>query len=176
MRAELRPGDVLLVDDHSSTGHTLTYRGETLLIEVDVADEWVPEGVVPPAIEEGRRSADEAANVKRMFVADLKAHFGPLDELFSKDPGTNEDNQVLALSFMSLSPRSFGDWHTEERTSLVVVLAGGFELEVGGGGGSVEVFWPGDVCLVEDHEGQGHITRTHGETRFAAIVVPPGAY
>jgi hypothetical protein len=74
--------------------------------------------------------------------------------------------------FMGLSPDQFGDWHTEEATSLVVVLAGGFELEVGGDGGATEVFRAGDVCLVQDHSGQGHISRTHGETRFVAIAVP----
>jgi uncharacterized protein YjlB len=74
--------------------------------------------------------------------------------------------------FTCLSPDQFGDWHTEEATSLVVVLSGGFELEVGGDGGATEVFRAGDVCLVQDHHGQGHISRTRGETRFVAVAVP----
>ncbi len=171
MSATLSPGDVLLVDDLSSTGHTLTYRGDSRLVRIDVADSWTPHGVVPPAIDDGQRDATTAGKVTELFVTDGQASFRPLDGLFTGEPGDSAIKPTLAVSFTSLSPGSFGDWHTEKASSLVLVLAGGFELEVGGGGGQVEVFRAGDVCLVQNRWGQGHITRTHGETRFAAVVV-----
>ncbi len=167
--AELSPGDVLLVDDLGSTGHTLTYRGDVRTVELDLADQWVPTGVVPPPLADPRRSGTDEPKVRRIEVVDEQARFAAFDGLHPEQPGSIELDPVLGAMWLSLSPDSFGDWHTEEPASLVVVLSGGFELEVGGGGGATEVFAAGDVCLVKDHSGQGHISRTDGETRFVAL-------
>lgn len=166
MRASLRPGDLLFVDDADSAGHELGFVGDVRLVRVDVAESWAPEGTVPPALDESRR--DGGPLLRHMYVADEQARFRDADALF--DDGS--PRPVARAMFMCLSPDQFGDWHTEQATSLVVVLSGGFELEVGGGGGAAEVFRAGDVCLVQDDHGQGHISRTHGETRFVAIAVP----
>jgi len=166
MRASLRPGDVLFVDDPESAQHELGFEGDSRIVRIDVADSWEPNGVVPPALDESRR--DGGPLLKHMYVEEEQARFREADALF--DDGT--PRPVARVMFMGLSPDQFGDWHTEESTSLVVVLSGGFELEVGGGGGAMEVFRAGDVCLVQDRHGQGHISRTHGETRFVAVAVP----
>jgi quercetin dioxygenase-like cupin family protein len=166
MSATLRPGDVLFVDDPDSAGHELAIEVECRIVRIDVGDDWTPAGVVPPALDRPRREGGPL--LKHMYVADEQAHLRDAAVLF-------EDvapRPVARAMFMCLSPDQFGDWHTEEATSLVVVLSGGFELEVGGGGGAAEVFRAGDVCLVQDHHGQGHISRTHGETRFVAVAVP----
>src|SRR5207249_2936045 len=75
MRARLRPGDVLLIDDHSSSGHGLEFTGDCRLIEVDVADTWSADGIVPPAVDDGQRDAAEPPTVKRMVVRDDQAEF-----------------------------------------------------------------------------------------------------
>ena len=166
MRASLGPGDVLFVDDPESARHELRFEGDSRIVRIDVADSWAPQGLVPPALDEPRR--DGGPLLKQMYVEGEQARFRDADALF--DDGA--PRPVARVMFMCLSADQFGDWHTEEATSLVVVLSGGFELEVGGDGGAVEVFRAGDVCLVQDHHGQGHISRTHGETRFVAIAVP----
>ncbi len=166
--ATLRPGDVLFVDDLSSAGHTLTYR-DSRIVRIDVADSWTPHESFHRRSTTG---SDEATDgkVTEMFVADGQADFRSLDQLFGR-AGRDRSQADVGRVVTSLSPGSFGDWHTEKASSLVLVLTGGFELEVGGDGGHVEVFRAGDICLVQNRWGQGHITRTHGETRFAAVVV-----
>ncbi len=165
MDAKLSRGDVLFVDG-SDSKFEIRATTDFRAVRLDVAPAWSPQGIVPPAIHEGRE--DVPALVEHMYVEDEQARFGNADVLFHD----SAPRPVERAMFMCLSPDQFGDWHTESATSLVVVLAGGFELEVGGGGGSVQVFRAGDVCLVQDHAGQGHISRTHGETRFVAIAVP----
>lgn len=165
----LSRGDVVLVDDLGSTGHTITSAGGAWLLDVEIAPGWSASGAVPAPTE---RAVSDAPVLLRMYVEDGRAHLGRLDELLV--PGA-PPQPVKALSFLCLTDGVASDWHTEEGVSLVVVLSGGFELEVGGRGGS-QVLRAGDVCLVDDREGQGHITRTHGDTRFAAIALPADHY
>lgn len=169
-RATLRPGDVLLADDQGGK-HALAYSGDCRILEAEVTAAWLPQGTVPPPVDDDQRGAGDAPKIKYMFVADEKAHFQDFDWLFPAAPGIAKPQPALGMSLICLSPDSFGNWHTEKGVSLVVVLSGGFELEVGGAGGA-QLFRAGDVCLVEDLHGQGHITRTHGDTRFAAIAIP----
>lgn len=169
MTAVLAPGDVLFVDDLASNEHTLTCHADTRMLAAEVTDSWTPQGTVAPILTDDER-ADDAPLLREMYVAGGQANFRDLTGFFPDPDGAARD--VRSLSFVTLAPGLFGDWHTEEATSLVVVLAGGFELEVGGVGGT-QVFRPGDVCVVRNHEGQGHRTRTHGETRFAAFVLAP---
>ena len=171
MKATLYPGDVLFVDDPAATAATLSYRGDCRIVHVAVSDAWQAAGTVAPVLDSDGRAADDAALIRNMFVKDGQAHFRDFAALFPAS-GETPRRPVAKGSFTTLSPDAFGDWHTEEPTNLVIVLGGQFELEVGGDGGAVEVFRAGDVCLVEDHEGQGHITRTRGETRFAAFAIP----
>jgi quercetin dioxygenase-like cupin family protein len=169
-RAILRPGDVLFADDPGGE-HVLAYEGDCRILEVEVTGSWAPQGIVPPPVEDNQRGSGDVPKLQYMFVADEKAHFRDFGDLFPPPPGMVKPQPALGLSLVCLSPDSFGDWHTEKAVNLVVVLSGGFELEVGGAGGA-QVFRAGDICLVEDLHGQGHITRTHGDTRFAAIAIP----
>ena len=67
-------------------------------------------------------------------------------------------------------------WHTAPRKQYMIMLRGCVEIEVGnsnnGNNGSNKIqLGPGDVVLVEDLTGQGHITRVVGnEQRFYAII------
>lgn len=169
MRATLGAGDVLFVDVPEPLAATAELRAGSpcTYLDVEVDSGWLPTGTVPPALEEGRRTARTAARVLRLASDGEYAHLSPLDDLF--DPGPDQD--ANALSFVCLSPGMRADWHTEPGVSLLVVLAGGFELEVGGTGGR-RTLRAGDVCLVEDFEGQGHKSSTDGETRFAVLSLP----
>ena len=47
-------------------------------------------------------------------------------------------------------------WHNCPRRQFVLVISG--EMELGFGDGSTQRIKPGDLCLMEDHTGQGHTT------------------
>lgn len=167
MAVVLNPGDVVFVDDLGSSTGVLTYNEDTRIVDLEVSDQWAPGGVVPPAIEE----PDVVSKIVEIYVADERANFRDADGLFNRQEAGKSPESVLGASFLAFSPDLLSDWHTETEISIVVVLSGGFELEVGGVGGE-EVLRAGDVCLVDDRSGQGHITRTHGETRIVAIKIP----
>jgi uncharacterized cupin superfamily protein len=169
-RAVLSPGDVLLVDDGGARGRVLQHSEGCRVLRVDVAPGWAPVGTVPPPVESPTAPADRSTHLLEMYVADDVAHFRDFSRLF--DGSGQGPAQVLdALKFIVFSAGHAGDWHTDKNTNVVLVLAGILELEVGGES-AVELFFPGDVCLVQDLVGQGHVLRAHGETRIAALTVP----
>ena len=63
------------------------------------------------------------------------------------------------------------DAHPCVTNQLAIALAGEMEMEVGGGGGAVEVFHAGDICLAEDRTGEGHIGRFRGVVHVVIMVV-----
>ncbi|WP_432842281.1 hypothetical protein [Dactylosporangium sp. CA-092794] len=170
--AVLVAGDVLLVDDAGSAGRILRYRGDAHTLRIGIEPSWSSDGTVPPAVE--RRQADPARrrpHVLEMYVADDVAHFRELPSLFGDGDGPAVTQALDGLKFITFSSGHSGDWHTDKTTNIVFVGSGVLELEVGGDN-AVELFHPGDVCLVQDLVGQGHILRAHGETRIAAITIP----
>jgi hypothetical protein len=63
-----------------------------------------------------------------------------------------------------------GDWHPAPRRQLMFMLAG--ELEVRVSDGEVRRFSAGDVFLVEDTFGKGHVSTVVGDVRCFAANVP----
>ncbi|MFF4054020.1 cupin domain-containing protein [Streptomyces chartreusis] len=171
MRARLGPGDVLFLDALGSSEAPVHIRAATpcSYLEIEVEPAWLPVGTVPPSMDEGRRTAYAPPRLLRMISDGEVAHLSPFDDLFMPPP--RQAQVVTALSFVCLSPSMRSDWHTEPGTSLLIVLSGGFEVEVGGNGGR-RTLRAGDVCLVEDFEGQGHKSSSDGETRFAVLALP----
>jgi hypothetical protein len=74
------------------------------------------------------------------------------------------------VSFISSPSGWFGDWHPAPRRQFIFMLAGEIEAEVSDG--EVRKFVPGDVVLVEDTTGQGHISRVISNERAYLAVVP----
>jgi len=60
--------------------------------------------------------------------------------------------------------------HNAPRRQVIVLLAGEIEVEVSDG--EVRRFGPGDVTLVEDTTGKGHITRSLGTGERMTLVAP----
>lgn len=73
-------------------------------------------------------------------------------------------------AFISSPAGWVGDWHPAPRRQYLICLKGQLEVEVSDG--EVRTFGPGDVVLVEDTWGKGHISRVVGEVRGYAMVVP----
>jgi quercetin dioxygenase-like cupin family protein len=74
------------------------------------------------------------------------------------------------VTFISSPPGWIGDFHPAPRRQFIFVLAGELEVEVSDG--NARRFGPGSVCLVEDTEGKGHISRVTSDERGFAVAVP----
>jgi quercetin dioxygenase-like cupin family protein len=74
------------------------------------------------------------------------------------------------VHLISSPPGWYGDWHPAPRRQFVVMLVGKMEVEVSDG--EARRFSPGDILLVEDTTGQGHISRAVGKERVYLAVVP----
>ncbi|WP_236794762.1 hypothetical protein [Amycolatopsis sp. GM8] len=165
-RARLHPGDVLLTGTGPDALCCISTPPGTRLLGIRVSDSWAPGGTVPPATEP--TGGPREPLLEEMFVRDGIAHFRRFDRLFADAPATQALN---GLSFLVFSPGHAGTWHTDTNINLVCVTSGALELEVGGDS-AVRRFGPGDVCLVQDQHGQGHILRAHRETRILAARLP----
>ncbi len=62
-----------------------------------------------------------------------------------------------------------GDWHPAPRRQFFVQIAG--ELELKAGDGNVRRFTSGDVVLLEDTTGGGHVTRVVGDSDARGVFV-----
>jgi hypothetical protein len=63
----------------------------------------------------------------------------------------------------------FGDWHPSPHRQLYLNLGGRLEVEVGDG--EIRRFGPGDVVLLEDLAGSGHVTRVVGDETSRGVFV-----
>lgn len=94
-------------------------------------------------------------------------------------PGMDDPPLALALdslpgaAFLRLAPRQVEDWHPAPRRVLLVPIQGASRVTAGDG--TVKEFRPGDVVLMEDTSGQGHITEPIGDVDHIALIVPIGA-
>ncbi len=83
-------------------------------------------------------------------------------------------DNVQGATYVALRNGQGGDqWHTAPRRQYIICLTG--EAEFTAGSGEVRRLKPGNVILVEDTTGQGHITRSVGAVDHIAIVVPAPA-
>jgi hypothetical protein len=128
--------------------------------------------LVPPA-----QSAEEAKHkplmIHRLFTGpDGQTHAELVEAKFTGGGG-NDVYKLLANSGAELHrapPGRVADWHTAPRRQYVITLSGHAELEVAGG--EKISLGPGDIDLVEDTTGKGHITKTVGNEDRVTIQIP----
>lgn len=80
--------------------------------------------------------------------------------------GLRSDTGVVFLRSAQLD----GDPHPAPREQWVVMLRGAIEVEVSDG--TRRRFEPGDLVLVTDTSGRGHVTTAAGDPPFEALFVP----
>ncbi len=108
------------------------------------------------------------------------SHFAELEvptdtvRLFAEMPAfrVNRFASPTLIKFFAV-PTEFevADWHTAPMRQLAVALNGAVEYETGDR--EIRRFAPGEVVLVEDTTGAGHVTRfAEGEQRFLHVPVP----
>jgi quercetin dioxygenase-like cupin family protein len=71
--------------------------------------------------------------------------------------GASEMIKATGVQFSSRPPAPASDWHTGPMRQYVITLSGRAELEVGDG--KKVAVGPGQIDLIEDTTGKGHITR-----------------
>jgi hypothetical protein len=62
-----------------------------------------------------------------------------------------------------------GSWHPTPVQQLIICLAGQFEITVGDG--RSRCFGPGEMVLLEDTEGRGHVTKVVGSEEVECLSV-----
>jgi hypothetical protein len=171
-RRHLEPGDILLTDARSSSV-PIEARNQCRLLQIGVPADWPGAGaevqqpgtLIP-------RPQGRAPKLKRIYKGqDDKAYFTEFSELFATV--LDEWGAPHAINGFRLLCWENGsmDWHPCVTNQFAIALAGEMEMEVGGGGGAIEVFHAGDVCLAEDRTGQGHIGRFRGLVHVVIMVI-----
>lgn len=82
-------------------------------------------------------------------------------------------NPASAYLFYSFEPGWIGDLHPAPDRQFVALLSGAVQVETSDG--AVMRFGPGDLVLLEDTTGRGHITRNIGDGYATFLVVPTPA-
>jgi hypothetical protein len=103
---------------------------------------------------------------------DGQTHAEEIEAKFAPGGG-NDVYKLLANAGAELHrapPGRVSDWHTAPRRQYVITLSGHGELEVTGGK-RIQV-GPGNIELVEDTTGKGHITRVVGNEYRVTVQVP----
>ncbi len=170
-RITLDPGDILLVGD-AAAGAGVLAGGDCRLVQVLLEPDWPGPRTRPANTVSGQPRGERPCNFKRMIKgADDRSTFHDFANLFGPPGDWSAVTPVIGLRFIGMAEDTFIDWHPEIVNNLVIVMSGGLELEVGGGGGAVEVFRQGDICLAQDRTGEGHIDRVHGFVQVAVLII-----
>ena len=96
--------------------------------------------------------------ITRVYTgSDGQAHF---EELEFPAPAVEREaiKQGDDLVFRRAEAGRVSDWHYPSRRQYLFVLSGKMEISIGDG--SSRRFQAGDMLLVEDMTGQGHVTRS----------------
>ncbi len=126
--------------------------------------------------------SDPALRVWHLYSDDAGvSHFRELFLPFKPAPVPGMEDPPLALgldslpgaAFLRLAPRQVEDWHPAPRRVLLVPIQGASRVTAGDG--TIKEFRPGDVVLMDDTTGKGHITEPIGDIEHIALIVPVGA-
>jgi uncharacterized cupin superfamily protein len=108
--------------------------------------------------------------------ADGSSHFEdvePPTELTAYVPGHSMEvttpEPARRVQFTRWPPGQFQPWHASPRRHFTITLSGEFEVTVSDG--ERRRFRAGDVYIGEDTTGQGHESRSVGETDWVAAIV-----
>src|SRR5512136_795828 len=82
----------------------------------------------------------------------------------------SEDNPASKYRFYSFEPGWIGELHPAPTRQFLALMSGAVEVETTDG--TVRRFGPGDLVLLEDTSGRGHVTRNIGDGYAMFLVVP----
>jgi quercetin dioxygenase-like cupin family protein len=82
----------------------------------------------------------------------------------------SEAFKASGIQFLRLPCGKVQDWHNPARRQYILVLKGKCEVEIAGG--KKLLMTPGQIVLLEDVTGKGHITRSIGSKDLLMATVP----
>ena len=82
----------------------------------------------------------------------------------------SEDNPASKYRFYTFQPGWIGELHPAPTRQFLSLMSG--EVEVETTDGTIRRFGPGDLVLLEDTSGKGHVTRNIGYGYAIFLVVP----
>lgn len=85
----------------------------------------------------------------------------------------SEDGAASKYRFYTFEPGWIGELHPAPKRQFLALLSGEVEMETTDG--AVRRFGPGDLVLLEDTSGRGHVTRNTGDGYAMFLVVPTPA-
>jgi hypothetical protein len=80
------------------------------------------------------------------------------------------DRPASKYRFYTFEPGWIGELHPAPTRQFLALLSGAVEMETTDG--TVKRFGPGDLVLLEDTSGKGHVTRNTGDGYAMFLVVP----
>jgi hypothetical protein len=80
------------------------------------------------------------------------------------------DKPATKYRFYTFQPGWIGDWHPCPARQFLALMSGAVEMETTDG--TVMQFKPGDLVLLEDTAGKGHLTRNTGDGYASYLVIP----
>ena len=103
--------------------------------------------------------------VTRVYTgADGESHF----EEIEMDIGTLQPGDGIV--FRHAPPGDVNEWHVAPRRQYVINLSGQSEIEIGDG--TKRRFGPGEIFLVDDTIGRGHVSRVRGNEPRVYVTIP----
>jgi len=109
--------------------------------------------------------SDGESHFKDVEVEFQEAAFAPPAPPLSVSPFS----PASQCGFVVASPGWHGDWHPAPRRQFLFCLAGRCEVQVSDG--EIRASGPGDIVLVEDTAGKGHVTQVVGSEDVLNAVV-----
>lgn len=85
----------------------------------------------------------------------------------------SEDGPASKYRFYTFEPGWIGELHPAPTRQFLALLSGEVEMETTDG--TVRRFGPGDLVLLEDTSGKGHVTRNTSDGYATFLVVPAPA-
>ena len=82
----------------------------------------------------------------------------------------SEDGPASKYRFYTFEPGWIGDWHPAPTRQFLALMTGTVEMETTDG--TVRRFLPGDLVLLQDTSGKGHLTRNICDGYATYLVVP----
>ncbi|MDD1653409.1 MAG: cupin domain-containing protein [Methanomicrobiales archaeon] len=82
----------------------------------------------------------------------------------------SEDRPASKYRFYTFEPGWIGELHPAPARQFLALMSGAVEMETTDG--TVRRFEPGDLVLLEDTSGRGHLTRNIGDGYATFLVVP----
>ncbi len=82
----------------------------------------------------------------------------------------SDDKPASAYRFYAFEPGWIGELHPAPTRQFLALMSGAVEVETTDG--TIRRFGPGDLVLLEDTWGKGHVTRNIGDGYATFLVVP----